>query len=110
MVPTLRGPRRIPVEAIVWIEAAKDYALIHTSHRSLILRTTMSELEARLDPAVIPRVHRSAFVRLDAVRRLKRPGKGALTLVLEDEVEVQVGPNYTRALRDALERSVPEDL
>jgi enamine deaminase RidA (YjgF/YER057c/UK114 family) len=57
----------------------------------------MAELEARLDPAVIARVHRSAFVRLGAVRRLKRPGKGALTLVLEDEVEVQVGPNYTRA-------------
>jgi two-component system, LytTR family, response regulator len=109
VVPSSRGPRRIPVEAITWIEASKDYALIHTSNRSFILRTTMSELEARLNPAQMLRVHRSAFVRLGAVRRVKRPGKGAITLVLDDDIEVQVGPNYVRSVRQALEASATLD-
>jgi two-component system LytT family response regulator len=110
VVPGKLGPRRIPVESICWIEASKDYALIHTSRRAFILRTTMAELEAQLDPRAMLRVHRSAFVRLDAVRGVRRPGKGAITLVLDDEVEVQVGPNYIKSVRQALEGLASDDL
>jgi DNA-binding LytR/AlgR family response regulator len=103
VVQSGRGPRRVPIGDIIWIEASRDYALIHTPSRSHLVRTTMAELETRLDPAVMLRVHRSAFVRLTAVRRVRRPGKGLITLVLDDEVEVQVGPNYARSVRQALE-------
>lgn len=110
IVPGKLGPRRIAVESISWIEASKDYALIHTSRRAFILRTTMAELEAQLDPSRMLRVHRSAFVRLGAVRSVRRPGKGAITLVLEDDVEVQVGPNYIKSVRQALESLANDDL
>ncbi len=96
------GPVRVPFERIVWIEAAKDYVLIHTPTRAHIHRITMSELETRLDPATLPRVHRSAFVRLSAVRRVRQPAKGLITLVLDGEVEVQVGPSYVRSVAPRL--------
>lgn len=101
-VPTRKGMVRLPVERIDWIEAARDYVLLHTCTRSHILRISMTALEKRLDPATMIRVHRSAFVRKAAVAGVQKPGKGLLALTLADETVVQVGPNYVHAVADAL--------
>ena len=101
-VPTRHGLVRVPVDTIDWIEAARDYVMLHTSTRSHILRATMASIEQRLDPALLLRVHRSAFVRLDAVREVRRPGRGLITLVLGDQAEVQVGRNYVAGVQKAL--------
>lgn len=98
------GQIRLGVEMIDWIEAAKDYVLLHTSTRSYLHRIQMSALEAILNPHELMRVHRSAFVRLSLVERLERPGKGALSLALRDGAIVQVGPSYVKTV---LERLAP---
>lgn len=90
------GQVRLDVDLIEWIEAAKDYVLLHTSTRSYLHRVSMSTLEDRLDPRALMRVHRSTFVRLSLVERLERPGKGSLNLVLRDGAIVQVGPSYVK--------------
>ena len=61
----------------------------------------MSALEERLAGTPLLRVHRSAFVRPDRVVEVKRANR-SLALVLADGAEVQVGPNYLTAVRDAL--------
>jgi DNA-binding LytR/AlgR family response regulator len=96
------GQTRVPVASIDWIEAAGDYAMLHTPLRSHLLRTTMSALEKRIDPAELMRVHRSAFVRLSRVIEIRRIDKWLLTLVLSDGAEVAVGPNYAKAVAAAL--------
>jgi DNA-binding LytR/AlgR family response regulator len=101
-VPMRDGQVRVPVDAIDWIEANGDYAMLHTPLRSYLYRTTMSALEKRLDPAELIRVHRSAFVRLSRVAEIRREDKWLLTLVLTDGAEVAVGPNYARAVSEAL--------
>ena len=100
--PGRHGLVRVPVDQIDWIEAARDYVLLHTATRSHILRITMSALQEKLDPGKMLRVHRSAFVRPGAVQEVQRPGKGLLTLVLRDGASVQVGPNYVQAVARAL--------
>jgi DNA-binding LytR/AlgR family response regulator len=93
----LRGAQvRVGVDMIDWIEAAKDYVLLHTATRSYLHRISMNALEASLDPRELFRVHRSAFVRPTLVERLERPGKGSLSVVLRDGAAVQVGPNYVK--------------
>lgn len=101
-VPTRSGLLCVPVETIDWIEAAKDYVLLHTATRSHMVRTTMAALQDRLDPAQIVRVHRSAFVRLRAVAELLRQGRSPFSLRLHDDVVVPVGPAYTRIVLAAL--------
>lgn len=101
-VPLRDGQTRVPVASIEWIEAAGDYAMLHTALRSHLLRTTMSALEKRIDPAELMRVHRSAFVRLARVVEIRRVDKWLLTLVLSDGAEVAVGPNYAKAVTAAL--------
>ena len=101
-VPTLQGVKRVPVANINWIEAARDYVLLHTATRSHLFRATMSGLERRLDPAQMMRVHRSAFVRPAAVAEVQRQGKGLYALKLRDGAVVQVGPTYATPLLAAL--------
>lgn len=101
-VPLRDGQTRVPVASIDWVEAAGDYAMLHTPLRSHLLRTTMSALEKRIDPAELMRVHRSAFVRLSRVVEIRRIDKWLLTLVLSDGAEVAVGPNYAKAVTAAL--------
>ena len=93
-VPGRGGAVRVPVSMIDRIEAARDYSLLYTQAKSYILRAKMNELEQRLDPAVMIRIHRSHIVRRDAVTGIERPGKGVLRLLLNDGATLQVGPNH----------------
>jgi DNA-binding LytR/AlgR family response regulator len=102
-VATREGQVRVPIEMIDWVEAAGDYAVLHTELRGYLHRTTMSALQKRLDPAQLRRVHRSAFVRLSKVVEIRRQDKWLVTLVLDNGVEVAVGPNYAREIVAELE-------
>lgn len=101
-VPVKGGSVRVPIEQIEWIEAARDYVLIHTPVRSHIHRTTMSALERRIDPTQLMRVHRSAFVRPSLVEQVERNANGSMTLTLRDGAAVPVGPSYAKSLTKRL--------
>jgi two-component system LytT family response regulator len=100
-IPTTRGQIRVPVDTIEWIEAAKDYALLHTPERSHMIRITMSALEQGLDPAKMIRVHRSAFVRPMAVQRISAIGRH-MALELKSGAVVRVGPRHWGEVRHRL--------
>ena len=100
-VPERHGHRWVPVESIGWIEAARDYVLLHTETRSHMLRATMSALEEKVEGSGLMRVHRSAFVRPEKVAEVRRANR-SLTLVLDDGANVQVGPSYTDSLAEKL--------
>lgn len=96
------GQRRLPVADIQRIEADRDYALLHTPLHTFILRITMSELEQRLDPAELIRVHRSAFVRPSAVHRVEGHRRTALRLHTGDGAIVDVGASYAARVLESL--------
>lgn len=91
------GAVRVSIDSLEWIEADKDYVLLHGRGRSHILRITMSALEQRLDPAVMLRVHRSAFVRPSAVQVIGRQGRNP-RVTLRSGAEAPVSPQYLEEL------------
>jgi len=101
-VPTRAGAVFVPVESIDWIEAQRDYVMLHTATRSHILRISMRALEEKLDPGQLMRVHRSAFARPANVVEVQRLGRTISGLVLTDGAVVQVGPNYSRKVAERL--------
>lgn len=101
-VPSRQGAIRVDVQTIDWIESARDYVLLNTPTRSHIMRAKISELEKRIDPRIMIRIHRSHMVRLQAVAAVERPGKGALRLLLNDGANLQVGPTFQEQVCDAL--------
>lgn len=85
---------RVPVAEVDRIEAERDYVRIYWDGRTLLHRETMSHLEERLDPNVMLRVHRSAFVNWARLKAVQRDGNGRLLAVLVNGEEVPVSRAY----------------
>lgn len=106
-VPRPGGLSRLPVENIIWIEAARDYLLVHTAHRSFILRETMSGMGRRLDPKQMLRVHRSAFVNKAMVGAVSRCGRDGVNLTLTNNAVIRVGASYREEVLKAFSATIP---
>ena len=79
----------VPVSEIEWIEADTYYVRLHLSNgRSRLMRERMAVLDARLDPEVFFRTHRSAIVRLDQVRAVKTLSRYEHTVTLASGARV----------------------
>lgn len=104
-VDSRTGSVRVPLADIEWIEAAKDYVLLHTATRSFLHRSTMAAMESQVAGTGLQRVHRSAFVRLDRVMALQGRGRGITALVLAGDVEILVGPTYAPDVFAALNQA-----
>lgn len=100
-VPTRLGVKRLATADVLWIEAARDYVLLHSTGRTDIIRARMSELERKLDPAELVRVHRSYFVRPSAVTEIEQVGRGQTALVLTTGARVEIGRSYVERTRHA---------
>jgi len=79
---------------ILWIEANGDYSDLHTSDASYLSNLSLSELEARLDPAQFARVHRSFIVSTPAIAQLTSDGEGGYEAVLRNGARVRVSRTY----------------
>jgi len=93
---------RVSAADIVWIEAERDYARIHTETRSWLYHESLSSLEARLDSKSFVRVHRSAIIRRERVTAYVRGAFASLTAVLDTGAQVRVGRTYERAIRSEI--------
>lgn len=94
---------RVRADEIVWVEAQKDYVELHAADGGGgMARETMAAVQARLDPEIFVRVHRSAIVRRSEIVALRRKPTGALAVTLARGEEVPVGRSYAKGLRALL--------
>jgi len=94
---------RVPTGTIQWVDAAGDYMCLHTNDgKTHILRKTMKELEAELDPKLFVRVHRSAIVNTKQISKLVTQVSGEYQLVLENGQELKVSRSYRDKVKAAL--------
>lgn len=87
---------RVPVGDVERIEAERDYVRLYWEGRTLLHRETMSHLEEKLDPNVMLRVHRSAFVNWKRLSAVRRDANGRLMAVLDGGEEVPVSRAYAQ--------------
>lgn len=92
----------IPVERLVAIEAQDDYVALHTAGKSYLKKQTLASLEAALDPAQFPRVHRGWLVNLAAIARLEPYSRDSMVAVLSDGRKVPVSRTGLIRLRELL--------
>ncbi len=92
----------VPARDVDWIESAGNYLVLHEGGRKHLLRSTMHEVEERLGPPFFLRVHRSAMVRLAAVREFRPTGSGAYVLELRNGVQVAASRSHRKSIREHL--------
>lgn len=74
----------LKLSEIDWIEAADYYSCLHIGPKTHLLRRSMAELEAELDPNLFCRIHRSAIVQIDRVKSLQINKIGEYDVLLND--------------------------
>lgn len=96
---------RIAASDVDWFEAERDYVRVHVGAQSFLMPGPLANLEARLPPSVFRRVRRSALVRVDAIRALRRLTPTDRRIVLASGEEVRIGKTYLGAVDRLLGRS-----
>jgi two-component system, LytTR family, response regulator len=92
----------VTLEEIDWIEAADNYVCLHCGGETHVLRETIREMEARLDPARFVRVHRSAIVNIDRIKELQPWFRGDYRVILLDGTELTLTKNHREKLDSQL--------
>ena len=72
----------IPIEDVLYFEAAEKYLRIVTRQREALIRMTLRELLARVDPEQFWQVHRSIVVQARHISHVERTEEGRLFLGL----------------------------
>jgi two-component system LytT family response regulator len=85
-----------------WIDAAGNYVRLHCGGRQHLLRETMKSIEARLDPDVFVRVHRSAIVNVDRIASLEPYFHGEYVVVMRDGTKLTSSRSHSGRLRALL--------
>lgn len=84
----------VPVDEIIWIEAANKYVVIHTAMGTHISRQTIQGLEDQLNPREFVRTHRSTLARKAAVRGLHPLFHGDYIVKLVNGAEVTLSRSF----------------
>ena len=88
------------VAEIDWIEAAGNYLKLHAGREEHLLRETMNNLEARLDPAKFLRIHRSTIVNVERIQELQPWFHGDYLVLLRDGTRLTLSRSYRQKLQD----------
>jgi DNA-binding LytR/AlgR family response regulator len=89
---------KLNTKDIYFIEALKDYVVIHAEDTRFTIHSTMKEIESKLSQQEFLRVHRSYIVRMDKIAAIEYP-----SLILEDNKKnIPIGGSYKEELQKRL--------
>lgn len=89
---------KLNTKDIYFIEALKDYVVIHAEDTRFTIHSTMKEIESKLSQQEFLRVHRSYIVRMDKIAAIEYPN-----LILEDNKKnIPIGGSYKEELQKRL--------
>lgn len=92
----------VSLQEVLSVEVHDGLTYLYTPERRYLLRSSLEQLEARLDPERFLRISRSALVRLDAIRELIPWFSGRLKVVLLDGRELIASRERSRYLKRLL--------
>ncbi len=73
----------VPIDEVLYFEAADKYVRVLTASNEYLIRTPIKDLLPQLDPDVFWQIHRSTVVRANAIREVRRDEAGKLRVLLQ---------------------------
>ena len=77
----------IPVDDVLYFEAADKYVRVVTANADHLIRTSLRELQPQLDAQRFWQIHRGSIVRCDAIQTALRDEAGKITLTLRGRAD-----------------------
>ncbi len=93
-------------DEIDWIEAAGNYVKLHVGTDSHLFRETMNSVEARLDPDLFFRIHRSHIVNIERIRELQPWFNGEYVVFLKNGTRLTLSRGYREKLQERVGRTI----
>lgn len=90
----------VDVDAILWVEADGNYAVVHTARGDHVVRQPLKALFAHLGEERFARVAHGAIVNIDKIRLLQPVAHGEMDVTLEGGQRLRTSRRY----RDELDR------
>jgi len=107
LVRKLRREFLIAAADIDWLQAQGNYVGLHVNGHDYLLRATLNDFLAQLDPARHVRVHRSYAVHLDRIAEIEPLDAGDARLHMRDGTLVPCSRRYRAALQGTAEAGAP---
>ena len=102
---TLRNGNRMffqKIEEVDFFASSANYVVAHCAEQSHRMRSTMNDLERRLDPRQFIRIHRCTIINIDSLREFRPLPHGDYAVKLKDGRELTLSRNYRQQFRSAL--------
>ncbi|MGH9842531.1 MAG: LytR/AlgR family response regulator transcription factor [Blastocatellia bacterium] len=92
----------LPTAEISWIEADGVYVKLHAATKTYLYRSSLTDLETRLNPGNFVCIHRSAIVNIQSIKELYPHSHGDYVAVLNDGAELKLSRNYRSKIEACL--------
>jgi two-component system LytT family response regulator len=92
----------LKTDDIDYVRAEDYYVKLHVGRKGHLLRETMNEMEAKLDPSKFLRIHRSTIVNIERIRELQQHFNGEYIVVLHDGSEHKLSRSRREQLQTLL--------
>ena len=97
-----KGLYFVRADDIERVDAEGNYVGLWAGGRRHLVRETMKGIEGKLDPARFVRVHRSAIVNVDRVRRLEPWAHGEYVITMADGTKLTSSRTHGGRLQELL--------
>jgi two-component system LytT family response regulator len=95
----------LKVEEIDWVEASGDYLSLHSTGRSHLIRETMGNFHARLNPRKFLRIHRSTIVNIERIKDIQPLFKGEYIISLTSGKRLTASRGYRHEIQALLDEA-----
>ncbi|HEY9285680.1 MAG TPA: LytTR family DNA-binding domain-containing protein [Pyrinomonadaceae bacterium] len=90
---------------IDWVEGAGDYLTLHSGSQTHLIRETMGNFHARLDPQKFLRIHRSTIVNVERIKDIRPLYKGEYVVTLTSGIGLKASRGYRHELQQLLDEA-----
>jgi two-component system LytT family response regulator len=95
----------LKVEEIDWVEGDRNYLSLHSGSQTHLIRETMGNFHAKLDPKKFLRIHRSTIVNIERIKDLRPLFKGEYVITLTSGKRLNSSRGYRHELRPLLNQA-----
>lgn len=89
---------KVQNDKILFVEALKDYVIIHTKEERFTIHSTMKEIEKKLPAEQFMRVHRSFILNLKKIKSIE----GSIVILEDSNKRIPIGGSYKEDLFNRL--------
>ncbi len=93
----------LDVSKVMWLEAASDYIKVHLKNEYFVIRDRMREIEAKLNPDIFVRIHRSNIININFVKEFSQISPKICLVKLTDGRKIKLSPMYKQNFMSLLD-------